>query len=146
MSNSDDQPERATPTSRVLTATALAEINAQFAQALTDLTTMIDTALAHALNPGRRAQCARILAAQVPALEQTERSLLVSNARLADVPGHQDQATFVTRRTTWLEHLSPAQRAIYDASRHGASQVNATLLRYGTARATPKAPSPRPTA
>ncbi|XUL89737.1 hypothetical protein ACQ86D_26480 [Streptomyces galilaeus] len=127
--------DRHRTTSRAATAVALDEINSQFEQALTDLEGMIVTALANALDSGRRTRSAKILAAQVPALEETERSLLVGNARLADVAGHEDQAVFTTRRQAWLAALTPPQRAVYDAARHGAAQVSTTLLRCAVAAA-----------
>jgi hypothetical protein len=134
----NDQPNAM---ARVLTGTAVATIQAQFEEALADLESTLTTALANALDAGRRAQSAKALAVLVPHLEQTERDLLTKNHQLAGMAGHEDQAVFTGGIAAWREQLPPAQTAVFDAARHSATQVSAALLRYSTAAAA--APKPR---
>ena len=128
-----DEPDRTTALSRIVTAAAVNEITTRFAESLADLEAILTTALRTAFDHNRRMANAKTLAAVVPQIEQHQRGLLVGNHELAGLPGHEDQATLGNQLAAWREGLPSAQRAVFDASRHGVPQVAATLLRFATA-------------
>ncbi|MEU9406198.1 hypothetical protein AB0E08_10895 [Streptomyces sp. NPDC048281] len=129
-------PASGTPGDGDAVTQALDHVNAEFDRALEELADMMATALANASDAGRRAHSAKALATVVPQLEQAERDLLTGNHGLKSMGGPDYGTYFVSRRLAWLEALPAAQRALYDAGRHGAPQVAATLLRFAMTTAT----------